>query len=271
MVGYGAIIWLVKIVRSGRLWYFSVYLVVLGTVVLAAVAISGGVAPMPGARRLWTGPYGSALRDRVLRATRRSRPSGLWIVPSPLARDQVRAALGAAAREASAGRSRVWCWDDLWRAVRDELARAARPGSPRPAARAALGEAIARARRDGRARRDRRACVDWPGFRRRLRGRFAAWTRDERPLDAPAARRRPGRSAAQWAIFVRYRAILRTLDAEDAEGFAVWASRRLLERPARRARAARAGRSFLDLDDDSPRRPGASWSTPTRRRRVGAA
>jgi undecaprenyl-diphosphatase len=41
-VGYGAIIWLVKIVRSGRLWYFSVYLVALATVVLTAVAFSGG-------------------------------------------------------------------------------------------------------------------------------------------------------------------------------------------------------------------------------------
>jgi undecaprenyl-diphosphatase len=41
VVGYGAILWLVKIVRSGRLWYFSVYLVVLATVVLATVAFSG--------------------------------------------------------------------------------------------------------------------------------------------------------------------------------------------------------------------------------------
>lgn len=42
IVGYGAIIWLVKIVRSGRLWYFSVYLIVLATVLLMAVAVSGG-------------------------------------------------------------------------------------------------------------------------------------------------------------------------------------------------------------------------------------
>lgn len=34
VVGYAAIIWLVKIVRSGRMWYFSVYLVVLGLAVL---------------------------------------------------------------------------------------------------------------------------------------------------------------------------------------------------------------------------------------------
>jgi undecaprenyl-diphosphatase len=41
VVGYGAIIWLVKIVRSGRLWYFSVYLIVLATIVLTLVAIYG--------------------------------------------------------------------------------------------------------------------------------------------------------------------------------------------------------------------------------------
>jgi len=34
LVGYGAIIWLVKVVRSGRIWYFSVYLVVLASAVL---------------------------------------------------------------------------------------------------------------------------------------------------------------------------------------------------------------------------------------------
>jgi undecaprenyl-diphosphatase len=35
VVGYFAIIWLTKIVRSGRIWYFSFYLVVLEVVVLA--------------------------------------------------------------------------------------------------------------------------------------------------------------------------------------------------------------------------------------------
>jgi undecaprenyl-diphosphatase len=42
VVGFGAIIWLVKIVRSGRLWYFSVYLVVLATVVLALTYSGAG-------------------------------------------------------------------------------------------------------------------------------------------------------------------------------------------------------------------------------------
>jgi undecaprenyl-diphosphatase len=36
MVGYWAIVWLVRIVRSGRFWYFSVYLVVLGLVLILA-------------------------------------------------------------------------------------------------------------------------------------------------------------------------------------------------------------------------------------------
>jgi undecaprenyl-diphosphatase len=40
-VGYGAIIWLVKIVRAGRLWYFSVYLIALGAAVLTVAALSG--------------------------------------------------------------------------------------------------------------------------------------------------------------------------------------------------------------------------------------
>jgi undecaprenyl-diphosphatase len=40
VVGYGAIIWLVKVVRSGKLWCFSVYLVVLGAIVLAASRLS---------------------------------------------------------------------------------------------------------------------------------------------------------------------------------------------------------------------------------------
>jgi undecaprenyl-diphosphatase len=36
VIGYGAIIWLVKIVRSGKLWYFSVYLIVIGLAILSA-------------------------------------------------------------------------------------------------------------------------------------------------------------------------------------------------------------------------------------------
>src|SRR4051794_25489889 len=48
-VGYGAIIWLVKIVRAGHLWYFSVYLVALAAVVLA-LAFSGSGSGSGGRR-----------------------------------------------------------------------------------------------------------------------------------------------------------------------------------------------------------------------------
>ena len=58
-----------------------------------------GVAAMPGARRLWTGPHGAALRDRAL-AEAPTDPSGLWIVPSRPARDQLIALLG---RQAAGG------------------------------------------------------------------------------------------------------------------------------------------------------------------------
>ena len=54
---------------------------------------------MPGARRLWTGPHGAALRDRAL-AEAPTEPSGLWIVPSRPARDQLIPLLGRKRRVA---------------------------------------------------------------------------------------------------------------------------------------------------------------------------
>jgi undecaprenyl-diphosphatase len=38
VVGYAAIVWLVRIVRAGRLWYFSVYLVILAAIILGILA-----------------------------------------------------------------------------------------------------------------------------------------------------------------------------------------------------------------------------------------
>jgi undecaprenyl-diphosphatase len=38
LVGYGAIVWLIRIVRAGRLWFFSAYLIILGIIVLATAA-----------------------------------------------------------------------------------------------------------------------------------------------------------------------------------------------------------------------------------------
>jgi undecaprenyl-diphosphatase len=42
IVGYAAIVWLIRVVRAGRLWYFSVYLVMLAVVVLSLVSATGG-------------------------------------------------------------------------------------------------------------------------------------------------------------------------------------------------------------------------------------
>jgi len=87
IVGYMAIIWLVKIVRNGRLWYFSVYLVILGAVVLGIGSMPRGsgdgtpsVAPDGSSRRSTSrssaGPAdrpGNTL-DRPLSPGRRAGP-----------------------------------------------------------------------------------------------------------------------------------------------------------------------------------------------------
>ena len=75
VVGYFAIIWLTKIVRSGRIWYFSVYLVVLGIVVLTMVAFGPSHLTSVPARlrtRVATG-----LLDRCELLSRVLRPSFL--------------------------------------------------------------------------------------------------------------------------------------------------------------------------------------------------
>ena len=43
LVGYAAIAWLIRLVRAGRIWYFSVYLILVGLLVLT-VAMRGGSA-----------------------------------------------------------------------------------------------------------------------------------------------------------------------------------------------------------------------------------
>ena len=86
-------------------------------------------------------------------------------------------------------RPRVWCWPDLWRAVRE-----GRDDGPDrlsdAAARAALGLAFGRARDAGRLNATA-AVADWPGFRRRVRDRIAGWTRADLFPDRRPARNRP--------------------------------------------------------------------------------
>ncbi len=93
--------------------------------------------------------------------------------------------------------------------------------------------------------------IDWPGYRRQLRERLADWTSNERRL-GDAAPTDPV-SAAEWAVFVRYRTILRELGAEDATGFAVWVARRLRPPPAPLAAFDQV--TFLDWESPTP----AQW------------
>jgi RecB family exonuclease len=176
-------------------------------------------------RLLWTGPYGAALRDRAM-AGASSDPSSLWLAASSLARDQVRRGLALRSGSLGAG-PRVWCWDDLWRSVRDELGEGPSCLSA-GAAGAVLGEAIRQARPAGELQAIA-AVIDWPGYRRRVRARIAEWTALERSTRARAPDEPV--TAAEWALFVRHRRLLRRLGAEDPAGFAAWASRRLDRRP----------------------------------------
>ncbi|MBX6313022.1 MAG: PD-(D/E)XK nuclease family protein [Isosphaeraceae bacterium] len=92
-----------------------------------------------------------------------------------------------------------------------------------------LVEAIARARREGRLRAVREV-AEAPGFRRRLRGRIAAWTRAG--LDPEGEPPRGGAVAAEeWAIFGLYHEMMSRLGAKDPEAFAVWASKTLRRDP----------------------------------------
>src|SRR4051812_30605750 len=180
---------------------------------------------MPGPRKLWTGPHGSAFRDRAIdRAS--TEASSLWLVPSSMAREQVSRAL--AHRSKSIEPPRVWCRDDAWKATARDHADP--PARLSHAGRATvLPEAIERARRSGSLHTIGRA-IDWPGYRRHLLHRFDAWTVEERPVSRASPTDSPV-DLEEWAVFGHYRATLRDIGAEDPEGFAVWASRALMKRP----------------------------------------
>jgi RecB family exonuclease len=204
---------------------------------------------MPGDRVLWTGPYGAATRDHALDAASFD-PSSLWLAASPVARDQVRREL--VVRSRSAGMElipRVWCWGDLWARVRDEMNEGPSCLSE-GAADAVFAEAIRQARQAGDLAAIA-AVIDWPGYRRRLRRRFADWTVEERAPRAMAPAE-PA-AAAEWAAFIRYRRLLRQIGAEDEAGLAVWASKRLVQRPPT-SLAAFDQVTFLD------------WESPTKAR-----
>lgn len=200
---------------------------------------------MPGSRQLWTGPSPSALLDRAL-SEAPADPPALWLVPTALCRERVEEAL--ARRGPSTAGHRAWTWDDLWAEVR-----ARRPKGPgrlsATSARAALIEAIAHTRRDGLLD-SLDSLAETAGYRRVVASRLAAWTRAGlEPRGEPPA----GAGVGDWAVYRRYRALLksRPLDAQDAEGFADWASRALKE-----SLAALIGRSGRVVVHDPSTVPG---------------
>jgi RecB family exonuclease len=203
---------------------------------------------MPASKRLLTGPHSSALRDRLIDEPVTRGSSALWLVPTPLARRQVVEAIARRDASGATRGPRVWCWGDLWRAIGDETDGGPVRLSP-VGARAALGLALDRAREEGRLRASAEVAA-WPGFRRRLRDKFAAWTRRERSPDDPPETEDPV-AAEEWAVFGHYREVLRSLDAVDVNGFAVWASRVLVEeRPESLRKLACA--VMLDVEGLSP-------------------
>jgi ATP-dependent helicase/nuclease subunit B len=178
-------------------------------------------------------------------------PTGLWLVPSPLARDQVRRELAIRSQSDGTGRGsrsipRVWCWTDLWACVRGEVSEGPSCLSE-PASGAVFSQAIRQARQAGELAAIS-SVIDWPGYRDRIRRRFAGWTVEEKAA-RPIALADPI-AAAEWALFVRYRSLLRQIDAEDEAGLTVWASKRLLQRPP--APLAEFGEvTFLDWEAPS--------------------
>jgi ATP-dependent helicase/nuclease subunit B len=155
----------------------------------------------------------------------------------------------ALGRSTAAGKAhRVWCWGDLWRAVHEVSDDGPLRLSP-AAARAALGLAIDRAVDEG-STATTPSVAGWPGFRRRLRDRIAGWRR----LELSPDRDPPGAGPTidfEWAVFGHYRAVLKELDAEDAEGLATWASGVLARSTPAAFRTLRTV-TVLDLEDEPP-------------------
>lgn len=91
LVGYAAIVWLARVVKAGRLWYFSVYLVVLGLAVIAGNLLAGNSRNEP------TTPLDRTSRSEPSATPdRRVPPGGERLVPDaePSGGDRVEAPPG---------------------------------------------------------------------------------------------------------------------------------------------------------------------------------
>ena len=204
---------------------------------------------MASTRRLYTGAPGSSLRDQLLDASPPD-PASLWVVPSSLAALQVKRILGTRAH-GSVPYPRVWCWPDLWRAIGESSADGPICLST-TASNAVFHEAI-RTSQDSGELTPLASVIDWPGYRRQLQERFADWTRDEQ-APTPVNPDAEPVATAEHALFGRYRDLLNSLGAEDAAGFEVWASKRLLKRTPEPFRSFHQV-SFFDWQSGSP----AQW------------
>ncbi len=183
----------------------------------------------PPRRLLWLGPASADLGARAV-AFREGVEDGLWIVATPLARDQL--IVDLTGRRTSPSLPRVFAWVDLWAEVAH--------GHRRPpatlsdaAARAALVAAIDRTRRLEELGAIERI-ADAPGLRRELRTRFDSWTLAGHHPDGPA----PGAgdvATAEWSVFRHYRAILAEAKTTDRAGLAEWASRAIGDLPSMKA------------------------------------
>ena len=146
-------------------------------------------------RRLWTGPPAAAIRDRLL-AELGAEPGALWIVPTPLARDQVerRWAGGAGRRPAGPRRSSAGMISGgLVRAARPRMGR---PGSPDGGPPGLFREAIRPGARGGSSATAIEASVRLAGISPAARASGSGPGRspsDPRGTHGPAATTEPGR------------------------------------------------------------------------------
>jgi RecB family exonuclease len=147
----------------------------------------------------------------------------------------------------------VFCWDDLWRLVRES----AKDG-PAWLSKSAMGVVLDVAIQRTRGKHptgllDR--AFGQAGYRRQLAARIGDWTTAELPVRRRARRAASEIEVAEWSVYESYRAILGELNAEDDAGFAVWASRRLARSPRFWAQSDQAGPIvFLDVGEPTPAR-----------------
>jgi hypothetical protein len=210
---------------------------------------------MPAARNkeriLWSGPHAAIRGEFTLSGPARQAP-GLWLAPSPMARDQTILALSRLGQDSNVGNS-VCCWDELWGRLLTESAADRAPSAASPIAIRTLVQEAIRIATDRDEVGDLAAMLEFPGYRRRLLARFSAWTSAELPrgLDSPPSTAIDPR---EWVLFNGYRDLLSELGMVDEAGLAVWASKHLVR--ARPAFFDRFGQvTFLDFEPSSP----AQW------------